>query len=335
MNKRKKRISALLLGVLLLGLLTLPAAAVDSSVEQYGMLPIYAVDVTDGEYTVAVDSDSAAFQGLHATLTVADGRMTAALIPNDVTISELFLGDSEMAAAAEEAVVKDHTGKFTMPVESLNHALALAVFDSDEQQWTDCTILFRADSLPETALAVNLPDYDLIEAAVDSYNGESRAETDRSDAAPVEAVKVDLDDGEYSVAVELEGGSGKASVATPTILTVRDGRAYVQLTWSSSNYDYMIVGTETYWNTSAEGVNSVFQIPIAYWDSKMPVIADTTAMGTPHEVSYNLTFYEESIGGKGQLPQESAKRVVIVALVIILGGGILNHYVKKKARSPR
>ena len=33
-----------------------------------------------------------------------------------------------------------------------------------------------------------------------------------------------------------------------------------------------------------------------------------------------------------QLPQEAAKRVVAVALVIIIGGGILNYFVNKRNR---
>lgn len=40
---------------------------------------------------------------------------------------------------------------------------------------------------------------------------------------------IDKEDGEYSIQVDLEGGSGKASVTSPTILTVKDGQAYAQL----------------------------------------------------------------------------------------------------------
>lgn len=35
-------------------------------------------------------------------------------------------------------------------------------------------------------------------------------------------------------------------------------------------------------------------------DEALPVIADTTAMGAPHEIDYNLTFYSDSIGSKSQ-----------------------------------
>ena len=107
---------------------------------------------------------------------------------------------------------------------------------------------------------------------------------------------------------------------------------YAQIQWSSSNYDYMIVDGEKYLPTNEEGMNSVFEIPILTLDEAMPVVADTTAMGTPHEIDYTLTFYSDSIGSKSQLPQEAAKRVVGVAMVIIVGGGILNYFVNKRNR---
>ena len=146
------------------------------------------------------------------------------------------------------------------------------------------------------------------------------------------AIELDMDDGEYSVQVDLEGGSGKASVTSPTVLTIKDGKAYAEIQWSSSYYDYMIVGGQKYLPTNEEGLNSVFEIPVLAMDEAMDVIADTTAMGAPHEIEYSLTFYSDSIGSKSQLPQEAAKRVVVVALVIIVGGGILNYFVNKRNR---
>ena len=145
-------------------------------------------------------------------------------------------------------------------------------------------------------------------------------------------IETDREDGEYSIQVDLEGGSGKASVSSPTLMLVKNGRMYAELQWSSSNYDYMIVDGEKFQNESEEGRNSVFTIPVTALDDKMEVIADTLAMGAPHEIDYTLTFYEASIGSKGQLPQEAAKRVVAVAMVIIVGGGILNYFVNKRNR---
>ena len=92
-------------------------------------------------------------------------------------------------------------------------------------------------------------------------------------------IETDLEDGEYSIQVDLEGGSGKASVSSPTLMLVKNGRMYAELQWSSSNYDYMIVDGEKFQNESEEGRNSVFTIPVTALDDKMEVIADTLAKG--------------------------------------------------------
>lgn len=147
-----------------------------------------------------------------------------------------------------------------------------------------------------------------------------------------QSLTLDKENGEYSIQVDLEGGSGKASVTSPTLITVKDGEVTANIQWSSSNYDYMIVDGEKYLPVNDEGTNSEFQIPVSVMDEAMPVIANTTAMGTPHEINYTLTFYSDSIGSKSQMPQEAAKRVVAVALVIIVGGGILNYFVNKRNR---
>ena len=55
-------------------------------------------------------------------------------------------------------------------------------------------------------------------------------------------------------------------------------------------------------------------------------------MGDPVEIEYVLTFYEESVGDKGAVPQESAKVVLLIAGLIIIIGGILNQIVKKRKK---
>lgn len=103
-----------------------------------------------------------------------------------------------------------------------------------------------------------------------------------------------LADGVYTVEVALEGGSGKASVESPAQLTVQDGAMTLTLVWSSSNYDYMVVNEETYQPTTLEP-GSTFEIPVDTLDEDLPVIADTTAMGNPHEVEYVISFDAASV----------------------------------------
>ncbi|MBQ9321520.1 MAG: hypothetical protein IJ239_04075 [Eubacterium sp.] len=95
-------------------------------------------------------------------------------------------------------------------------------------------------------------------------------------------------------------------------------------------YDYMLVGNRKYLTQTTDGGNSSFIIPVTALDEPMEVVADTTAMGDPVAIDYVLTFYEDTIGSKSQIPQEAAKKVLISALIIMVAGGIINYFVKKR-----
>lgn len=105
---------------------------------------------------------------------------------------------------------------------------------------------------------------------------------------------VSLEDGEYDIAVNLEGGSGKAYVTSPTVIYVEDGNVTARIIWSSNHYDYMLVAGEKYYPVNIEG-NSTFEIPVHALDEPMEVVADTTAMSTPHEITYTLTFDSKTV----------------------------------------
>ena len=99
---------------------------------------------------------------------------------------------------------------------------------------------------------------------------------------------MDLENGEYQAELTLEGGTGRATVDSPAKLVVEEGNATLTVTWSSPNYDYMIVDGEKYEPVNTEG-NSVFEIPVKVLNEPFKVIGDTTAMSEPHEIEYDLT----------------------------------------------
>ena len=70
----------------------------------------------------------------------------------------------------------------------------------------------------------------------------------------------------YQCEVLLEGGSGKATLLSPAVVTVDDEEIDVELIWSSPNYDYMIVDDVQYDNEADIGDNSSFTIPIPDFD---------------------------------------------------------------------
>ena len=141
-----------------------------------------------------------------------------------------------------------------------------------------------------------------------------------------------LEDGEYTVNVMLEGGSGKATVDQQAKVTVKDGQAYATIVWSSTHYDYMIVDEQKYTNEN-EGGNSTFTFPISGVPCQMDVVGDTTAMSTPHEIDYTLTFHTDSI--KGEAKSGAVPVIVVVVAAVCVAAGIVLICVKKRKNNAK
>ena len=139
-----------------------------------------------------------------------------------------------------------------------------------------------------------------------------------------EAPALGLEDGTYSIAVKLDGGTGRASVTSPTELTVVGGAAVARITWSSPNYDYMLVAGKRYLPVNKEG-DSVFEIPVLALDEPFDVVGDTTAMSEPHEVDYQLTFDTSSMQAtaEGSAGQPFAPILPVAVALVVLAGVVV------------
>lgn len=238
-----------------------------------GMTAIYADSLNEGEYHITVDSSSSMFKIADCILTVQNGSMTADVIINSQSYDYLFIGTGSDAASDSKdnyisyTVNDEGQSVFTVPVEALDKEISCAALSAKKQEWYDRILVFRADSLPDSAFS------------------ESRYKT---------AGDLGLPDGEYSINVTLEGGSGKSTIQSPAKLTLKNGNATAEIIWSSNKFDYMIVDGEKYLPVSMEEF-SVFEIPVIGFDYQMPVSADTTAMSQPHEIEYTMYFDSSSI----------------------------------------
>lgn len=238
-----------------------------------GMVPVYASDLVDGTYEVEMKSSSSMFKVDRCELVVEDGSMQAVLYMTSQSYLYLYAGTAEEAAAADESAyilreeAEDGMGSYTLPIEALDAEVSCAAFSKKKEKWYARTLLFRADSLPQEAFL---------------------------EARGTSAADLALEDGDYTVDVTLAGGSGRASVESPAPLTVADGAYTVTITWSSSNYDYMVVDGVQYDPVNTEG-NSAFEIPLTSLDTPVAVQADTTAMSQPYLIDYTLTFDSASI----------------------------------------
>ena len=249
-------------------------AEVENVVEE-GMTPVYVAELKEGVYPITVDSSSSMFHITSGELRVQGGAMTAVLTMSGTGYLKVFMGSGEEAVKAGEddyiPYVENENGAhtFTVPVEALDMGIDCSAFSKRKEKWYDRVLVFRADSLPQEAFVNQTM------VTVDSLS---------------------IEDGIYTVEVQLEGGSGKATVASPATLKIEDGKAYGTIVWSSPNYDYMMVDGEKILpsNTNTEE-NATFEIPVAGFDQKLSVSADTTAMSTPHEIEYTLFFDSNTI----------------------------------------
>ena len=228
----------------------------------------------DGVYTAEFNTDSSMFHANEAcdgkgTLTVKDGSMTIHVSLASKSIVNLFYGLAEDAQ-------KDGAELLQPTTDTVTYSDGL----SDEVYGFD---------IPVPALDT---EFDL--ALIGKKGVWYDHKVSVSNPVPMEDAgktvsDLGLADGTYTAEVAFAGGSGKAHIASPVTLTIADGKAVATVVWSSSKYDYMVVDGERCDVLTTEP-GSTFEIPVAAFDKDLTVIGDTTAMSTPHEIDYTLTF---------------------------------------------
>ena len=111
----------------------------------------------------------------------------------------------------------------------------------------------------------------------------------------------EIPDGSYWIRVSMTGGSGRASISSPTGFYVKDGQATADIHWSSASYDYMKLDGVRYEAFTDTAGHSAMTIPVSALNTAIPVLADTTAMSKPYEIEYQLSF-----DGSALLPMADA-----------------------------
>ena len=236
--------------------------------------------LADGIYTAEFHTDSSMFHVNETcdgkgTLTVKDGEMVIHISLTSKNIVNLYPGlaedaQKEGAQLLEPTVdtvtyddgMSEEVNGFDVPVPALDEEFDLALIGT-KGVWYDHKV-----SVTNATPAAD-------------------------DTADKNGAAVQLEDGNYTMDVTFEGGSGKAYIESPTAVTVAGDQITATVTWSSPNYDYMIVDGEKYLPVNTEG-NSVFEIPVAAFDTPVTVIGDTVAMSKPHEIEYTLTFLSDT-----------------------------------------
>ncbi len=228
--------------------------------------------LADGVYTADFNTDSSMFHANETcdgkgVLTVKDGQMTIHVSLASTSIVNLFPGLKEDAQKDGAVLLQPTKDTVTYP-----------------------------DGLSEEVNGFDIPvpalDMEFDVALIGKKGVWYDHKVSVSNPEPMDenaAAAIALADGTYTIEVGFEGGSGKSHVLTPCTLKVENGAATATIVWSSDKYDYMLVDGQRYDVLTTEG-GSTFEIPVRALDTPLTVIGDTTAMSTPHEIEYTLTF---------------------------------------------
>lgn len=190
------------------------------------------------------------------TLTVINGRMNFHVTLAGKSILNLYLGKAEDAKNNEAEWLKPTKDK-----------------------------VVHEDGLTDTAFGFDIPVKKLDREFDLALIGKKGIWYDHKVSVTDVAEREKLPSGQYDVDVLLTGGSGKAKIMSPSSMKITNDAAFLTVVWTSSSYDYMIVGGKKYLNQTP-GEKSTFTFPVADMTKPFAVIADTTAMGTPHEIEY-------------------------------------------------
>ncbi len=115
---------------------------------------------------------------------------------------------------------------------------------------------------------------------------ESRYESDLSGATAAVNSSTALKDGVYTPSsFSWSGGTGRVSISCDKV-TVKGGKAFATIAFSSTKYGYVKASGNTYY-PSVTGGSSVFTIPVEL-NRNQTIIGMTTAMSAPHEITYSI-----------------------------------------------
>ena len=258
---------------------TAPAAEeVTEASEEDAALP-------DGVYSAEFSTDNSMFHVSEAcdgkgVLTVENGQMTIHVSLASKKILNLYPGLAEDAKQDGAELLEPTTDEVTYSDGMTDEVFGFDIPVPALEEEFDVALIGTKGKWYDHKVCVSNPVAITEEQDVETASGEA--------GIP------ELADGSYSVEITFEGGSGRASIASPVTITVDNQKVTASVEWSSPNYDYMLVNGEKYFPVNTEG-NSVFEIPVSVFDEPMEIIGDTVAMSTPHEIEYTITLHSDTI----------------------------------------
>lgn len=99
------------------------------------------------------------------------------------------------------------------------------------------------------------------------------------------------------------GGSGRVKITCPAIWEA-DGTTWARLVFSSPNYPKLMSAGMEY-TASHDGKTSIFELPVSL-DEDMQIVATTTAMSQPHDITYTIRVGASAVGEESAIEESDA-----------------------------
>lgn len=280
----------------------------------------------DGTYTIPAETDQRMFyivsdegSGRTAVLTVKDGQMTAAFSLTGTGYDKAYMGKVEDVTDADASQISGYTVQngyytYTVSVAALDRKLEIAMHAVKSGKWFQHTIIFYSSKEAKERIEKEQnqnqgqkPDSD--KNTNNSGNGKSDSDSNKNKENKNNSgnktsdknntkTQSDLTDGTYKPdQFSWSGGSGRLAYITCDKITVKKGKAYATIRFSSSSYDKVQAGGGTYANTGS--AESTFTIPVTL-NANNTISARTVAMSAPHWVEYTIYPYLAETGKENE-----------------------------------
>lgn len=247
-HNRIKRILIFLLVILLLS----ASAAVNvngTSKTDGNSSVLLGWQINDGTYSGRIKGNGPFSGKIKSRITVDQHNITVSFKLKDHSVSQIYFGNSYKAADDQANAISGSEGEFTVPVEGLNYKYDMAVYKKGK--WQDCKVRFIPSGIHRKDLVTG-----------------------------------DIQNGKYTGKITLTGGSGRAHIKSPAVITAKDGRLTAKIIWSSEYYQYIQIGSLKFKKLNKKG-NSRMNIPVVP-DTDIHIQGLTTAMSTPHLIDYTI-----------------------------------------------
>ena len=259
---------------------------------------VEATPVPEENIEHTVETDNKMFKIIRSVLTQKDGQYTAEITLSGTGYDMLYCGTAELAAS-DSAHWISYSGEynyedegeaktgyvFNIPVSAINQPIPVAAHSVKKDEWMDRNVTFT--------VAVTEPT-----PAPDSGEEPTATPTPSPTPAPTPVTvptpgkvnsSTSLKDGTYTPdKFSWSGGSGRTSISCSKV-TVKNGKAYATISFSSDSYAYVKASGSKYYG-SVVGGRSTFEIPVNL-NTNNKIVGMTTAMSADHEIEYTIYVY--------------------------------------------